>query len=69
MMYPIALVYLLGFFAVAAVTYLAACNEPTAHGQGIILPMGFLLALLWPVALVWVLIVVLVYAVRGGCCR
>lgn len=67
-MYPIALVYLLGFFAVAAVTYLAASKEPTAHGQGIILPMGFMLAMFWPVALIWLLIVVLVSAIRAGNC-
>lgn len=46
-------IYAIGFATVIAAMWLALRKEPTAHGQIVGTQMGCLLALLWPLALVY----------------
>ena len=49
--------YVLGLVAGLFLTFNAAAQEPTAHGQSIIVPIGLALSVVWPLALVWALLV------------
>ncbi|RJF92976.1 hypothetical protein [Sphingomonas cavernae] len=59
----------LGVYAVVALLVLlwaisAALREPTAHGQSILLPLAFLLAALWPGALIYLIVILIVEGAR-----
>lgn len=57
-------IYLGGFVLVVIWTMIAAGNEPTAHGQSIIVSMGLLFAMAWPLGLIWALVVTLALCAR-----
>lgn len=46
-------IYALGFVAMVILLIVTTANEPTAHGQSILLGYGCLLVILWPLALAW----------------
>lgn|GEM_PF-1258943 len=47
--------YLIGVFVVAYLGWGAISREPTSHGQAVLLPIGCVIVIFWPLALVWVL--------------
>lgn len=48
--------YGIGFVAAAFFAFKVIASEPTAHGQGILAPIGCLAAIFWPVALIYLCI-------------
>lgn len=46
-------VWFIGLVACVIGVIDAAATEQTPHGHAVILPPGFLLALIWPLVLVW----------------
>lgn len=57
-------IYIAGFVLVAVFTLSIASREPTAHGQSIIIPIGCMASVLWPIALVYLIVVSIVIAIR-----
>lgn len=55
-------VYVLGFIATLAGFWLSAGREETAHGASILGSFGCLFSLIWPLVLVWLIIVGVAYA-------
>lgn len=49
-------IYLGGFMLVMIWTFIAASQEAAAHGQGVIFSLGCLIAMLWPLVLIWALL-------------
>lgn len=49
-------VYVVGVIVIWVWTWITAQDEPTAHGQDILLPMGCALGLLWPLFVVYLIV-------------
>ena len=59
-------IYVIGSVILAVVMMGAVASETTAHGQEILIGMGCLLVLFWPIALIWASIVAIGSAVGTG---
>jgi len=53
----IILIWAIGAVIGFVLTLRATAAETTAHGQGIILPMGILLSIFWPLAFAWIALI------------
>lgn len=66
MISELAIAYLIGLVAVVVLVQWAISGEPTAHGQIVGTQIGCLIALVWPLALLWFALIGAGHLVRQG---